>query len=359
MLGSADSTRQLTMILVALLVALLWVPTESGAINSSKSSDVLDAGQRLTVGESLTSTNDQYQLSLRTNGDLVLLDANYDVLWQNGVRSTVSSTAVRLRPDGDLVETGADGRVEWSSDTTTTSSCRLILEGDGSLVLRTPARVLWNSHTAATTAMPEGLRSEAHVSQLVVITSTSPNSSFAWLTTWQLSGGTWRRVFLTMAARDGRNGWLPRLKRREGDNTTPEGVFAIGPVMYGNDPNPGVTYQYHRIVPGDYWDENPATGARYNTFRHSSATDCADDPFGGDSECLWLEKSYYPYFTFITFNSPPRGAYGSAIFLHATVGPTTGCVSVDRPDLKRILTWLKPKDHPLIVLAGPSPLRTM
>jgi L,D-peptidoglycan transpeptidase YkuD (ErfK/YbiS/YcfS/YnhG family) len=160
-----------------------------------------------------------------------------------------------------------------------------------------------------------------------------------------------------MAARIGVNGWIPAAKRREGDGATPEGVFPFGTTIYGNARDRGIHLRYHRLVPGDYWDENPAGGRAYNTFVHSSNTDCAENPFGGDTECLWLDPVAYRYLAVIDFNAPAHGPYGSGIFLHVTIGATTGCVSVSLSNLVRVLHWLRPSQHPRIVLAGPLPLR--
>jgi L,D-peptidoglycan transpeptidase YkuD (ErfK/YbiS/YcfS/YnhG family) len=206
---------------------------------------------------------------------------------------------------------------------------------------------------------PLGLRRIDGARQLVVVRSTSSSSSYARLTTYEDTGHGWRPVFGAMAARVGADGWLPGRQRREGDGTTPEGVYAFGTTVYGNAPDPGVALRYHRLVPGDYWDENPATGRRYNTFEHSSDTDCADNPYGGATECLWLERAPYPYFAVIDFNTPARGPYGSGIFLHVTIGATEGCVSLSRADLVRVLRWLRPEDRPRIVLAGALPLHDL
>ena len=81
--------------------------------------------------------------------------------------------------------------------------------------------------------------------------------------------GPWR-------ARVGRNGLSAH--HREGDGTTPTGTFGIGPVVYGIDPDPGVACRYHRLVCGDWWDED-ARSPTYNTFRHVACG--ATPPFGG------------------------------------------------------------------------------
>src|SRR5438093_1567103 len=54
---------------------------------------------------------------------------------------------------------------------------------------------------------------------------------------------------------------------REGDGSTPAGLYGIGSVMYGIAANPGVRYAYHRLSCGDWWDEDPASPT-YNTFQH-------------------------------------------------------------------------------------------
>jgi L,D-peptidoglycan transpeptidase YkuD (ErfK/YbiS/YcfS/YnhG family) len=121
--------------------------------------------------------------------------------------------------------------------------------------------------------------------------------------------------------------------------------------MYGNQPNPGGLHAaYHRLVCGDWWDEDPYS-ALYNRFVHVS---CASTPiFAGWSEALWTETRAYPYFAVIDYNDSPTiagiNAPGSGIFLHAWMGePTEGCVALHIPELLAVLRWLKPADHPVI-----------
>ncbi len=147
------------------------------------------------------------------------------------------------------------------------------------------------------------------------------------------------------SAHVGRNGVSPH--HHEGDDTTPIGLFGIQSTMYGVLPNPGVAYGYHRLVCGDWWDEQ-STSALYNHFVHVS---CGVTPnFGGDSEALWETVPSYDYFAVITYNQHPIvPGRGSAIFLHVTDGrATTGCVSIPSGDLVRILRSLRPNLHPLI-----------
>lgn len=128
---------------------------------------------------------------------------------------------------------------------------------------------------------------------------------------------------------------------REGDGTTPLGTFAIGPTVYGVGADPGVTLRYHRLVCGDWWDEDPRSPT-YNRFRHVACG--ATPPFGGGSEALWRERVAYRAFAVIQYNAAPVVAgRGSAIFLHVSTGrPTNGCVSLDQGRLLSLLGRLRP-----------------
>ena len=125
-------------------------------------------------------------------------------------------------------------------------------------------------------------------------------------------------------------------------------MYGLGPTVYGLAPAPGLRYPYHRLVPGDYWDENPASSG-YNSFTHGT------DP-GGASEALWQVDPQYRYFAVIDYNVPVRPAIparGSGIFLHVRHPghATAGCVALAEPDLLGVLRWLDPAAAPRVVLA--------
>jgi L,D-peptidoglycan transpeptidase YkuD (ErfK/YbiS/YcfS/YnhG family) len=134
--------------------------------------------------------------------------------------------------------------------------------------------------------------------------------------------------------------------KREGDGATPTGAFRLGAV-YGVEPDPGVHGPYHRLVCGDWWDEDPSSPT-YNTFRHVACGRAP--PFGGSSEALWRILPQYRYFVVVEYNAHPVVAgRGSAIFVHVSTGrPTAGCVSLPEPELLRLLRWLRPSAHPML-----------
>jgi L,D-peptidoglycan transpeptidase YkuD (ErfK/YbiS/YcfS/YnhG family) len=120
--------------------------------------------------------------------------------------------------------------------------------------------------------------------------------------------------------------------------------------MYGIAPDPGVTFAYHRLVCGDWWDEDSSSRA-YNTFRHVACG--TKPPFRGGSEALWRILPQYRYFAVIAYNAGPvvRGR-GSAIFLHVSTGhPTAGCISLPEAELIHVLRWLRPAAKPLIQIS--------
>jgi L,D-peptidoglycan transpeptidase YkuD (ErfK/YbiS/YcfS/YnhG family) len=192
--------------------------------------------------------------------------------------------------------------------------------------------------------------------QVVIVDAPSAASTTATLTTYENDGAGWYEAMGPMPAVDGVNGWVPGNSRSEGDGTTPEGMYAFGPTMYGTNPDPGTAFAYHQLACGDWWDEDPSSPT-YNTFQH---VPCGTTPsFAGNSEALWTEGNAYPSMAPIEYNTPPSGPLGSGIFLHTNIGrPTQGCVSLPYPDLIAVLTWLKPALHPVIVMGPDSVIRS-
>ncbi len=148
-------------------------------------------------------------------------------------------------------------------------------------------------------------------------------------------------------ARVGWNGL--RLNRHEGDGTTPIGMFAIGPAMYGVARNPGVRFRYVRLRCGDWWVEDPGSPA-YNTFQRLGCG--RPPPFTTPTPDMSKSPTAYVHLAVVEFNMDPIvPGRGSGIFLHAQTGtPTNGCISLRRADLVRVLRWLSPAAAPRIVI---------
>jgi L,D-peptidoglycan transpeptidase YkuD (ErfK/YbiS/YcfS/YnhG family) len=189
-----------------------------------------------------------------------------------------------------------------------------------------------------------GFGAAQSATQLVSVESAGGTTAVVGL--WRRRGNCWRRAAGPWSAHLGRSGLSSH--KHEGDGATPTGTYRIGGTMYGIAPDPGVRFRYHRLVCGDWWDEDPSSRT-YNTFRHVA---CGARPaFGGSSEALWRITPQYRYFAVIEYNSPPAvPGRGSAIFLHVAAGATAGCVSLPEARLVRLLRWLRPAAHPRIAI---------
>jgi L,D-peptidoglycan transpeptidase YkuD (ErfK/YbiS/YcfS/YnhG family) len=179
--------------------------------------------------------------------------------------------------------------------------------------------------------------------QLVTVTAPRDSTSGS-LQLWQRRDGCWRRVAGPWLARLGRSGLSAA--KHEGDGATPTGTYRIGSTVYGIAADPGVRGRYHRLVCGDWWDEDERSPT-YNTFRHLR---CGVGPaFGGGSEALWRISPQYRYFAVVEYNARPVvPGRGSAIFIHVDAGSTAGCVSLPEGRLVVLLRWLRPSARPLI-----------
>ena len=186
----------------------------------------------------------------------------------------------------------------------------------------------------------------AEAQQLVTVHARA-GATVAVLELWQRRGACFRRVAGPWTAELGRAGLSSH--KREGDGATPTGTYRFGATVYGIAANPGIAFGYHRLVCGDWWDEDPSSSS-YNAFRHVA---CGTQPaFRGESEALWRISPQYRYFAVIEYNAHPVvPGRGSAIFLHVSTGrPTAACVSLPESELLRVLRWLRPAARPMITI---------
>ncbi len=194
----------------------------------------------------------------------------------------------------------------------------------------------------------------AEARQLVTIEAAATKTTYASARIWRRAGECWIAAGGPYAGRVGWNGL--RKNRREGDGTTPIGMFPIARTMYGNDPNPGVRFRYVRLRCGDWWVEDPRSPV-YNTFQRVGCK--RQPPFRVTTPDMSKEQRAYPFLAVVEFNMRPVvPGRGSGIFLHAqTGGPTNGCISLRRPDLVRVLRWLSPGAAPHIAVGTRAGLR--
>jgi L,D-peptidoglycan transpeptidase YkuD (ErfK/YbiS/YcfS/YnhG family) len=204
--------------------------------------------------------------------------------------------------------------------------------------------------------LANGLQTVGSANQLITVEASRYGTTYATFRRWSRTGECFDPVGGAWTARLGVNGLKDR--RREGDGTTPTGVYSIGPVMYGSAPNPGVRYRYRKVVCGDWWVEDPASAA-YNTFQH---VPCGSrPPFRTKPPGMWQDPIAYRHLAVIEFNMRPVvPGRGSGIFLHVSKGrPTAGCISLPANQLIATLRWLRPGKRPLIAIGTRETFRRL
>ena len=106
--------------------------------------DTLTEGQKLVKGDSLTSSNGAYTLTLQDDGNLVLASRGH-AIWASG---TDGQDVVRaeVQHDGNFVVYTADKPV-WHTDTKGKKNVRLVLQDDRNLVLYAGDGAAWSTKT--------------------------------------------------------------------------------------------------------------------------------------------------------------------------------------------------------------------
>ena len=120
--------------------------------------DTLTGGQKLVKGESLTSSNGAYTLTLQDDGNLVLASRGH-AIWASG---TDGQDVVRaeVQNDGNFVLYTADKPV-WHTDTKGKKNVRLVLQDDRNLVLYSADGAAWSTKTETDAPPPPAPEAEA------------------------------------------------------------------------------------------------------------------------------------------------------------------------------------------------------
>lgn len=130
--------------------------------------------------------------------------------------------------------------------------------------------------------------------------------------------------------------------KREGDNKTPIGRFALRELFYRADrlDVPRTVLPVRAIEEDDGWCDDPA---------HADYNRRVRVPFAASHEKLWRADAVYDLIVPMGYNDdPPVAGRGSAIFLHVArqlpgddFQGTEGCVALAREDLLTVLADLQ------------------
>lgn len=97
-------------------------------------SDCLLSGEILYPGWYLESTSMQYILSYQGDGNLVMYDSSWNVLWAANTDGTDANIAA-MQGDGNFVVYDDGWNVPWASNTQGNNGAWLIIQNDGNLVI--------------------------------------------------------------------------------------------------------------------------------------------------------------------------------------------------------------------------------
>ena len=117
-------------------------------------------------------------------------------------------------------------------------------------------------------------------------------------------------------------------KKKEGDKSTPRGIFSIGKLYYRKDrvKKPSCKIKTRIISKNMGWCDDPEN-KNYNKE--------IKIPTKNNHEKLFKKDHSYDYFIVINYNTQKIKPYkGSAIFLHLTKNykATAGCIAVKKKD---------------------------
>lgn len=190
----------------------------------------------------------------------------------------------------------------------------------------------------------------ASVRQVIVVTAPRWRSTTGTVLLYQRSGSGWKRI-ASWGARLGYGGLVVGTRRVQGTGTTPAGAYRITQA-FGRLSDPGTLLPYTRVGRDHWWVEDRRS-AYYNQMRLGRQGGFALRTTGYNaSERLWYMGAQYNYAAVVDFNRPnPVVGRGAGIFLHALgTGATGGCVAIRADRMRLTLRWLKPDQHPMIIM---------
>jgi hypothetical protein len=143
--------------------------------------------------------------------------------------------------------------------------------------------------------------------------------------------------------------------KREGDGKAPAGVFALGTAFgYASQPIPGLKLPYLALTPSIECVDDMSSKYYNRVVDRATVT-----PDWNSSEHM-RNIAQYRWGIVVGLNgivaegraSPTVPGAGSCVFLHIWLGlgqGTTGCTAMPQSQLETLLTWLDPKQRPLLV----------
>jgi|TARA_B110000444_G_C18747181_1_gene550860 L,D-peptidoglycan transpeptidase YkuD (ErfK/YbiS/YcfS/YnhG family) len=136
------------------------------------------------------------------------------------------------------------------------------------------------------------------------------------------------------------------IKKREGDNITPRGKFALKSVLFRQDRVADIKTKLTKIKieKNMGWCDDPNSKNYNKLIRY---------PFKYNAEKLYKKDNIYDIIITIDYNyNPIIKNKGSAIFIHIAknnYSPTRGCIAISKRDMKKLLANINKNSKILII----------
>ncbi|WP_051357147.1 L,D-transpeptidase family protein [Segniliparus rugosus] len=168
-----------------------------------------------------------------------------------------------------------------------------------------------------------------------VVAVTGDDDGQAVVGAWEKTDGVWASTTGELPGWIGSAGVTQKVQ--DDVPATPVGVFAL-PEAFGTDPAPPTALPYRQTGPNDWW-VGDVKSPLYNTFATCAPGSC---PFN-EKQSEQLDDDSYSLAVVMGVNPNRVPGAGNAYFLHvAADAPTEGCVSMEKSDLREIVSWLRP-----------------
>lgn len=198
--------------------------------------------------------------------------------------------------------------------------------------------------------------------QLLLVTTPDWDANQGVLQAFAWTNDGWRAAAVPVAITIGSSGlaWGEGLhprqsgrRKKEGDGRSPAGVFRIGEA-FGYAASLPIAMQYHGMNESDYCVD-VSTSKFYNQIVDARVVGSA--AVAGSTEPMRRDihangDARYKIGFVIEHNANGRPGAGSCIFAHiwkASGESTAGCTAMDEEALRRLLEWLRPGQHPIMV----------
>jgi len=208
--------------------------------------------------------------------------------------------------------------------------------------------------------------------QLVLVTTADWNAGHGELRRFSFEGNRWQAVGTGVPVVIGRAGaaWgiglhpqEPGPVKREGDGRSPAGVFAIG-TAFGYAPRNSTRLPYTALTADDFCidvDGSPLYNRIVDARKAGAAAVAGStEPMRRDLHADGDEA----YKIGFVIEHNPRGAAGagSCIFAHlwkSAESATAGCTAMAEAAMQQLLDWLRPTQHPVLVLLPDAEYRRL